>query len=417
MTPRARPRPADEFLVGETDTTVAHLEGLEGPGDLIEAVVEAWQRWADHMWQDLPADDEAIRAQGLRYTLRYLVAGASMAMEADPAYPRFVRFADATCSWGINNPDGNYLFAVFDPRGTYRISGDLGTAHMFDMEVHGPSFCEAPQYEKVASVKGEDLARRPDGTVEIILSADEHDGNWLRLTPDTGSQSMLVRQFFADWENERPASLAIERLDLPYPPPPLDLGTVTARTNQLRRWLVQAGDFWHRMLRLSVDPGPNSMFFLTQTASEWGGHQGQAYGQGNWRIRPDEAAILEIDPPQNDYFMVQLADRYWDSLDWDRRQTSLNTHQMTLDRDGVFRAVIALEDPGVANWLDPAGNPWGTIMGRIVNPDRPTEAQITVVPVSEVRDHLPAGTAEVSAAERTASLRRRSVAAQRRQHP
>ena len=104
-------------------------------------------------------------------------------------------------------------------------------------------------------------------------------------------------------------------------------------------------------------------------------------------------------------------------LDWDRRQTSLNTHQMTLDGDGVFRAVIALEDPGVPNWLDPAGNPWGTIMGRIVNPDRPTEAEITVVPLSEVRDHLPGDTPEVSAAERTASLRRRSVAAQRRQHP
>jgi hypothetical protein len=54
------------------------------------------------------------------------------------------------------------------------------------------------------------------------------------------------------------------------------------------------------------------------------------------------------------------------SLVWLRLQeiyrlSSTNGHYAKISSDGKFRAVISLEDPGVPNWLDPAGFKQGTI--------------------------------------------------------
>ena len=59
---------------------------------------------------------------------------------------------------------------------------------------------------------------------------------------------------------------------------------------------------------------------------------------------------------------MQLSDPLWNSVDWLNRQSSLNAHQARLDGDGRLRAVIALEDPGVPNWLDPGGFDNGSVM-------------------------------------------------------
>jgi hypothetical protein len=404
----------------DPDVSIKPIGALERPSDMIAAVTEGWSKWAERIWDDNGFGDqldEQSRIDGLRFLNRYLSAGFTMALEADPSYPQFVRFADPTCSWGINNPDGNYLFAHFDPKGTYRIFGDPGTAHLIDFELHGPSFCEAPNYKKVGNLKRSDLVVDATGNIEIIVSPIEQTGTWLKTTPETGTQSMLVRQFFRDWASERPASLSIERLDAPYPPPPLSQEDLQARTDLLRRWLVNAGDFWHRMSRIGIDIGPNSMFFLTASDSEWGGHQDQAYGQGNFSLGDNQAIIVEIDPPASDYWEIQLANRWWESLDWDRRQSSLNDAQMTLDDDGMFRGVISLTDPGVANWLDPAGNSFGLIMGRFVNTAANPEPILSVVPADRVSEHLPSSTKLVDPTERSAALRARYVAAQRRQNP
>jgi hypothetical protein len=58
-------------------------------------------------------------------------------------------------------------------------------------------------------------------------------------------------------------------------------------------------------------------------------------------------------PAQRQHWNVQLNDELWNAVDFIYRQSSLNGHQARIDRDGRFRAVIALRDPGIHNWLDP----------------------------------------------------------------
>ena len=62
--------------------------------------------------------------------------------------------------------------------------------------------------ENIGNIMADDLEIGPDGTFEIVLSADTRPGNWMALSE--GSSSVVVRQFFYDWENEEPAHLEIE---------------------------------------------------------------------------------------------------------------------------------------------------------------------------------------------------------------
>jgi len=76
----------------------------------------------------------------------------------------------------------------------------------------------------------------------------------------------------------------------------------------------------------------------------------------------------------------------------------------TMMRFSALRFVISDTDPGVANWLDTANTReafvflrWQGLPAPLVAEDAP---RIEVVPLSELRAHLPAGTRWLNATER-----------------
>jgi hypothetical protein len=76
--------------------------------------------------------------------------------------------------------------------------------------------------------------------------------------------------------------------------------------------------------------------------------------------------------------------------------------------------VIALEDPGVPNWLDSGGFRRGMLVGRWHGADSYPLPTITKVSFSDVRKHLPSSTPTVTAAERDKALRARNIGVQLR---
>ena len=77
---------------------------------------------------------------------------------------------------------------------------------------------------------------------------------------------------------------------------------------------------------------------------------------GSWKLAPDEALLVEVVPPRGLYWSYSLGNPWWETIDYGAHQSSLNGHQASIDEDGMLRAVIAHEDPGIANWLDTAGH-------------------------------------------------------------
>jgi hypothetical protein len=303
------------------------------------------------------------RAEGVRYLTRFLAAGnVACVSHDDPDYPVFGRLMDVTMPWGLDAPDCLYLHAAVRGDAVYRIHGNRGSANHLDIQVNFGHFADGDiaSWGTVSSLSGFELDCDASGEFELFLDATERPGNWLRLTPNV--EFVMFRQYFNDWENERPADVLIERVGAPLPPPAPTTDQIAARIDKLRRWLERGGALWERMSRGLLDMEPNS---------------------------------LRIHLP----------------IDFGGRQSSLNGHQAELDRDGVFRGVISARDPGVPNWLDNAGYERGSVAARFLRAEAAPVPRLHRVKLSEVRSLLPADTPHIGADARREALaqRRRSV--------
>jgi hypothetical protein len=353
------------------------------------------------------------RAEGFRYLTRLLAAGLVTCLEfADPDQPEFGRMVDHSMKWGLDCPDCLYLYATIRGDAVYRISGNRGTANHIDIQVNYGHFAsgDISQWGTISSMNGLELETGADGSFELFLGADERPGNWLRLAPN--AEFVLVRQYFNDWERERPADLIIERIGAMHPAPPPRTDQIAARLERLCLWLERSGALWERMSKAALGLPPNSInVFLPQDSDQRAGLRGQAYGLGNFHCAPDEAVIIEFTPPRCRHWSVSLANWYWESLDFATRQTSLNGHQAALDSDGVFRGVIAHQDPGMANWLDTAGHQRGTLTARFLLADSCPEIRFRAVKLAELPSALLAGAPRFDSAARALVLeaRRRAV--------
>jgi hypothetical protein len=135
---------------------------------------------------------------------------------------------------------------------------------------------------------------------------------------------------------------------------------------------------------------------------------------GSFALAPDEALVVEVEPPQGLYWSYSIGNPWWETIDYARHQSSLNGHQAVVDDDGLLRVVIAHEDPGVANWLDTAGHSEGPVILRCVRTETAPVPTTRVVKFADVAAALPAGTQRITADERAAAMERRRIAVSRR---
>jgi hypothetical protein len=389
-------------------------------GDPRLAMARAWEQVCDRLRarQDLVLgegvpDSPQMGAEGFRYLTRFLEAGIrSCVAHADPDYPVFARMIEHDMTWGLDVPDCLYAYAPIRGDASYRIRGWRGTANHIDIQANTGHYAmgNVTSWITVASINGLQLLCDAEGHFDLVLGgrAEDHPDamNWLPLREDAGF--LLVRQYFADWENERPADLEIERIGAPYPAPPPTPDQIRERLERLDTWLDRGAALWERMSRSFLGMGPNTLLLhQAEAASEHSGLAGQAYGIGNFRCAPDEAVIVELTPPACHHWSLSLASWYWESIDYATRQSSLNGHQARIDPDGVLRAVICHDDPGFANWLDPGGHDRGSIAARFLLADHAPKPSLRRVPRHRLDAEMPGDSPRVTTAERAAALDRR----------
>jgi hypothetical protein len=397
------------------------------PGDPRIAKGDAWRRFCDQLLrsQDLVLgegvpDSPQMRAEGFRYLTRFLEAGIrSCVSHADPDYPIFGRMIEYTMTWGLDAPDCLYVYAPLRGDASYRIRGRRGSANHIDIQVNTGHYAmgDVASWLTIASMSGFDLVTRDDGEFDLVLGGSREDHldamNWLPLREDAGF--ILIRQYFANWDEEDPAELEIERIGAAYPIPPARSGRVADQLELLETWLARGGALWERMSRSFLSLPANSLIVhLPENASEHSGMAGQAYGIGNFRCEPDQAVLVEFTPPACHHWSLSLANYYWESIDYATRQTSLNGHQAVLDPDGVFRAVISHEDPGVANWLDTGNHTQGSIAARFLRASSAPTPKLRVVPRDRLEQELRVDTPRVDPDERREILAKRRRAVLRR---
>lgn len=107
---------------------------------------------------------------------------ALLSMElADPSYPEFGRWADTTCSWGIDNPDVIYTLAAVSGDRMYRIHA---TAELPTTSIFRSTLRTSVKHPTTASTPTSTVAPwRSEPTGRSSCSSDPSD---LPDTPETG---------------------------------------------------------------------------------------------------------------------------------------------------------------------------------------------------------------------------------------
>jgi hypothetical protein len=366
-------------------------------------------------------DDSELTAKAHRLFFMALASGW-LTTFADPDFPDFVPAVNSHMNAVGTNPDFIYGTASIDGNGSYVISGTRGDGLFVLLDIVAGGLGVMEDLGPSLGTLDFDTLSLEGGSFSLMLSAErptDWAGDWRKLDPS--ARSLTLRQARYDWGAGEDARIAIERVDKTHSlhrlgPRRWSLDENAERLSALAAYPKRLGGMALGFIKSQRDKGLWNALELDDWAGR-GGVQGQHYYQGLFRLEPGQVLLLETELPESvRYWNVQLSDMMWNSIDWINHQSSLNGGQALIDADGKFRAVIALDDPGVPNWLDAGGNHEGAIMLRWTEASSGPAPQLTVLAADDLRSHLPADTAAISKELRQVQLRdrRRSVQWRRR---
>ena len=345
-----------------------------------------------------------VQSEGVRYALGLVTAGILQALQlSDPATPRIVRNPDSESKWGAENVDNQYLWARIAPEYQYRVSGNRNNIFEALLETKD-GYMQIGDDQVFDTLFLTDMECGKDGSFECLLAAEKpagHRGNFMQMPP--GTKYFCVRQYFVDWEKEWPARFDIERIGgLGERPAPYTPAKTAQLLDEAGLWVLQTARFWTEwvdQLRRDFVKGE-----LKPASSFVGGARDIFYGNDWWSLEPDEAMVIEFEPPKARYWQMQLCDVWFRTMDYATRQSGLNHHQVRLDRDGKARIVVTHRDPGIQNWLDTGQHAEGMLQYRWIFTQNNPAPSVQIVPFEKIRSVLPADTPAYTIEKRREAL-------------
>jgi len=345
-------------------------------------------------------EEPLLQAETLRYLVRELRSALEWEVDtADPDFPHFFRADDSGSGPPGPNLDNQYLHARVRGDASYRVTLDAG--RIFDLLIGVTD----DAWTNYGDCSLGDFTLDADGRLEIVISAERQPGNWL---PMPASGSLLgIRLYYYDWSRDQPPQPRIERIDRAVETPaPLDPQTLTRRLSAAADWLETRPYQYPALQERWMDTHPVNT--IPPPLQIPGGGGPIRYGFGRYRLQPDEALIVECSPPRARYWGFHLYTLPWFSqIDPLNRVTSLNGTQVHIDDDARVRIVVAHRDPGVQNWLDTGGLATGSFFYRWIWSEDAPELGSRVVPLAQLREHLPAGTPRFDPGQRAQQLHAR----------
>ena len=416
-----------------------------------------------------PQNDRNL-AEGYRYLAGFMHSAIERAFHEDPDRPAFRNALSIINRATIDNADAVYFYAPLDGQKQYILRGQVGDSSAWRGEKPSDSGSLAPHYvifEASAGVLAGDsgdlrelmpgvktqtgrldsstIKVDRDGTFEILLAPEKpvgHTGNFIstlkvvkhphpldkEASPERYANYISGRQLFYDWEREEAIHFSITQVGnegtAPAAYTPEKAAAELRRCGELIRgqmhfwnafWTIPMGVYGKREGSLPGIEFPRNGFntLNAATGATGGGMSTNLYAGGVFEIEEGEALIIENSIPiAPNYIGFQIGNLWGESIEYGNQVGSLNGAQTEVDADGVIRLVIAHEDPGVPNWLDTTGHREGFLTPRWAYSEQPPPDQwptitASIVPLADLRKHLPDETREVTAEERREQVRSR----------
>lgn len=368
--------------------------GTSASDDVVARVMEGrtWEDFCDALKQagsvvlaDTVPEDPQDRAEGWRYLTRLTRAALNFFLEVPaPEAPAFTRAVDETIKLGMDNPDNVYLAAPVKGEYVYRLTGTRGTVHYLGFGAQEGGYGKTGSLDTAGYLEAKDMQFDADGRFEVIAAMEEPADaqNWLRMSPET--RMLQVRQTRMDHENEVLAQVRIERIDSPSAQQPLTPERIDRALREAATFVQAASGMfasWTEDFRQHPNELPR---FPPERALAAGGDPNIAYYHGWFDIADDEALVVDLTPPECDFWNIQLANYWMESLDYRYYKVHLNKGTAEYNPDGSVRIVIAATDPGVSNWLDTCGHDHGTMCVRWIGATEHPDPKVTVVKLDEL---------------------------------
>lgn len=344
-------------------------------GDLLDEL----RRIEDKFLDADPPLAQADLLDGYRLTFSLLRVAVDAYVWGDKDNPRFVDVIGPYLKWGGDNSDAFYQIAPIDPGRTYRVRGNRGDAVYLSITVYGGPDDGSYSNRIVGTLNDRDLEFDEDGNFEFTMSPTPQPGVWLELAPD--AVTALTRDYLTAPRTGRRTEWTIESLD-----PPArrhdDAADLTRRMRAARTWIREQVSF----LPSRIEP-PNEIhepFPVPQHAYGWSAADA-AYAMGAYDLAPDQALVVEGNSPECAFWNLCLWNPFLHTYDYTYERVTLNGAQVTYERDGSWRIVIADRDPGHPNWVSTAGRSTGLIWLRWFLPEStPNRPRCRVVDLAEV---------------------------------
>lgn len=373
------------WLRGKTEDDIAARRVVSG---------ESWNEFCDTLKAagaalHFPAapQDPFNQAEGYRYLSRIARAGLMAFVEhADAKAPVLHRVVNEVTKLGADNPDNFYQTAALDGSFEYRTTGQRNTVAYLSFGTQSGHFGQGGGLPPTGYMESDQIETDADGTFELVLSSSPQSGNWLPMAAETGT--LVVRQTFLDRERESPAELRIERINCPEH----ELRPAPLTPRQLDEGLTKAGALvagapllfakWARDFQKHSNALP---MFDPELSLAAGGDPNITYYHSHWAIAEGEALLIEVMPPECEYWSFQLNNYWMESLDYRHHRIHANKHLARYEEDSSIRLIVAHEDPGRPNWMETAGHSSGTMCFRWVRASERPQHRTRLVKLSSLR--------------------------------
>ena len=346
-------------MTGELTGAVFH-ELLDELGGLEKKLFEG---------PNTPLDDQGV-LEGYKWIFSILQVAFDAYVWADSGRPRFVDIVGPYKKWGGDNTDAFYQYAPIDPSRTYRVRGDIGDAVYFSLTVYGGPDDGRYSTRIVGTVNDRDVELRPDGTFDIVLSPEPHDGAWIKLEPD--AVCALTRDYLNDPTRGRRLAWRIESDDAPATYR-LDDADLARRFRAALTWVREQSTI--APIGLGEPNSIDEPYPVPTQTFGWAAGDA-AYAMGSFDLADDEALVIEGRSPECAFWNMCLWNQFLHTYNSDYDRVTINGSQVAYEDDGSWKIVVAHRDPGHANWVSTQGHPRGRIWFRwffpAETPARPT---------------------------------------------
>lgn len=334
--------------------------------------------------------------------------------------------------WYADNVDTIYRAARVDTQSSYEVTLHPGktlpaqlSVMLYDQLMYENGVTEKLEIPPDSLEITEKTPRNPDGSITLTFGPDPAPGraNYLQLKP--GVKQIFVREIRGDWSLP-PVRLSIRRTN----------GVVPA-TKSLDELAAEAATYIaaavHGTINLEVVFGKIFDNRLSPPRIRWIANDGTGNQKlvtdeplgpdkvlgfmsgGLFNIKEDEALVMTLNMMGTKYLSVNSYRPFYLSSEHVTRTSSLNNYQSKANPDGSYTFVFAQRDPGVFNWIDSSGIPFGSISVRWQTLTHPVSAtlangvkEVRVVKLADLRRELPATTKWVTPRERAAQRAERA---------